>query len=73
MASTILSTTNMGWDFYLSIGCLVVGHILLTSMMLHNIKTSYEEHDQRVEARRQFKKVKNEKLRLFYGLPKRED
>lgn len=61
----------MGADFYIAIGCMLGAIVLGLSLAWANV------HDEKriqfnLEARRAYKKEKNERLRRFYGLDKKD-
>lgn len=45
-----------------------IAWVLGFSLAMHNLKVLKETKQERLEARRAYKKVKNERLRKFYGL-----
>lgn len=58
-------------DFYIAITCIVLTIILGIRLSLYNLKILRETRQERLIARRAFKKAYNERLRIFYGIPKR--
>lgn len=61
----------MGWDFYLAMGCLLGTIVLGISLAISNCNNA-ERVQANLEARRAYKKYKNERLRRFYGLDKKD-
>jgi len=55
----------------LPIGCLIAAFILYTWLTWTNLQNLIATKQERLEARRAYKKIKNEKLRRFYGLDKK--
>jgi hypothetical protein len=58
---------------YLVLSCLLITIILGISLARHNLKVLRETKEERLEARRRYKKIKNERLRKALGIPKREN
>ncbi len=61
----------MGWDFYIAMGCLL-GAIILGLSLAYTNANDTERQERNLEARRAYKKEKNERLRRFYGLDKKD-
>lgn len=58
---------------WIAFGCLFITIILGISLARHNLKVLRETKQERLEARRRYKKIKNERLRIALGLPKKEN
>jgi hypothetical protein len=58
---------------WLSIGCLALAIIFGIALTNHNLKMLRENKQERLEARRAYKKRKNRALAKFYGITLRED
>lgn len=58
----------MGWDFYFSIGALLLAISLGLILARHNLKILHETKDERMEERRKYKIKKNQALAKFYGI-----
>ncbi len=52
----------------ISVIILGIAWILGFSLAMYNLKVLKETKQERLEARKSYKKVKNERLRRFYGL-----
>lgn len=57
-------------DFYIAIGCLFLAIGVMTWLMFHNLKILRETKEERIAARRAEKRIKNERLRKAFKLPK---
>ena len=59
----------MGLDFLISITCLIAATGLGISLAIFNLKRLAETHDERMEIYRRRKRLKNQALRQFWGIP----
>lgn len=56
----------------IAISCIGITYFIGLNIAFKNLKMLKETKPQRVAARRAYKKVKNERLRIALGIPKRE-
>jgi hypothetical protein len=50
------------------VGCLVLAIVLGIRLAIRNHKELQRTREQRVAARREYKKVKNQKMKVFFGI-----